>query len=171
MTQSFIINNCDGVHLRQPVEGGIGEQNAIQPQFLMPVRIMQTSIYLPMARRLCSLSSICGFRFHKQQVHQATGGIVNIDQSSTGSTPAFKPVVVAAINLYQLASTRPPVTRLMNFRRALSARDPDSGFYHEASDSFLAKNQTVNFLQIFQRQRGAKITVVLPDYTECLIYQ
>lgn len=62
-------------------------------------------------------------------------------------------------------------TRLMNFRRALSARDPDSGFYHEASDSFLAKNQTVNFLQIFQRQRGAKITVVLPDYTECLIYQ
>ncbi|EDT2939965.1 hypothetical protein ZJ38_003897 [Salmonella enterica subsp. enterica] len=30
-----------------------------------------------MARRLCSLSSICGFRFHKQQVHQATGGIVN----------------------------------------------------------------------------------------------
>lgn len=94
-----------------------------------------------------------------------------IDQSSTGSTPAFKPVVVAAINLYQLASTRPPVTRLMNFRRALSARDPDSGFYHEASDSFLAKNQTVNFLQIFQRQRGAKITVVLPDYTECLIYQ
>lgn len=40
MTQSFIINNCDGVHLRQPVEGGIGEQNAIQPQFLMPVRIM-----------------------------------------------------------------------------------------------------------------------------------
>ncbi|ABX67143.1 hypothetical protein SPAB_01750 [Salmonella enterica subsp. enterica serovar Paratyphi B str. SPB7] len=80
-------------------------------------------------------------------------------------------MVVAAINLYQLASTRPSVTRLMNFRRALSARDPDSGFYHEASDSFLAKNQTVNFLQIFQRQRGAKITVVLPDYTECLIYQ
>lgn len=71
----------------------------------------------------------------------------------------------------QLASTRPPVTRLMNFRRTLSARDPDSGFYHEASDSFLAKNQTVNFLQIFPRQRGVKITVVLPDYTECLIYQ
>lgn len=30
---------------------------------------------------------------------------------------------------------------------------------------------TTYFLQIFQRQRGAKITVVLPDYTECLIYQ
>ncbi|EDJ7167444.1 hypothetical protein CHG62_00685 [Salmonella enterica subsp. enterica serovar Typhimurium] len=105
------------------------------------------------------------------KIYQAEDDLMVLDQSSTGSTPAFKPVVVAAINLYQLASTRPPVTRLMNFRRALSARDPDSGFYHEASDSFLAKNQTVNFLQIFQRQRGAKITVVLPDYTECLIYQ
>lgn len=49
----------------------------------------------------------CGFRFHKQQVHQTTGGIVNIDKSCTGSTPVFKPVVVTAINLYQLASTRP----------------------------------------------------------------
>lgn len=173
MTQSFIINNCDGVHLRQPVEGGIGEQNAIQPQFLPYARQDNARLrYIYRWPGDCArCPQICGFRFHKQQVHQATGGIVNIDQSSTGSTPAFKPVVVAAINLYQLASTRPPVTRLMNFRRALSARDPDSGFYHEASDSFLAKNQTVNFLQIFQRQRGAKITVVLPDYTECLIYQ
>lgn len=167
MTQSFIINNCDGVHLRQPVEGGIGEQNAIQPQFLMPVRIMPDfDIFTDGPATVLAVLNLW-----IQISQKATGGIVNIDQSSTGSTPAFKPVVVAAINLYQLASTRPPVTRLMNFRRALSARDPDSGFYHEASDSFLAKNQTVNFLQIFQRQRGAKITVVLPDYTECLIYQ
>lgn len=36
---------------------------------------------------------------------------------------------------------------------------------------FLQANGTLYFLQIFQRQRGAKITVVLPDYTECLIYQ
>mgnify|MGYP001153967183 CR=1 FL=1 len=104
-------------------------------------------------------------------MHQATGGIVNIDKSSTESTPVFKPVVVAAFNLYQLASTRPPVTRLMNLRCALSARDPESGFYHETSDGFLAKDQTVNFLQLFPRQRGTKITVMLPDYIECLICQ
>ena len=77
-------------------------------------------------------------------------------------------VVVAAINLYQLASTRTPVTRLMNFRCALSAGDPESRVYHETSDGFFSKDQTVNFLQLFPRQRGAKITVVLPDYTECL---
>nr|AKZ60980.1 orf4 [Escherichia coli] len=93
----------------------------------------------------------CGLRFHKQQVHQATGGIVNIDQGRTGSPPVFKPVVVAAINLYQLASTRTPVTRLMNFRCALSAGNPESGLYHETSDGFLSKDQTVNFLQLFPR--------------------
>lgn len=46
--------------------------------------------------------------------------------------------------------------------------DPESRVYHETSDGFLSKDQTVNFLQLFPRQRGAKITVVLPDYTECL---
>ena len=56
----------------------------------------------------------------------------------------------------------------MNFRCALSAGDPESRVYHETSDGFFSKDQTVNFLQLFPRQRGAKITVVLPDYTECL---
>lgn len=54
---------------------------------------------------------------------------------------------------------RPPVTGLMNFRCALSSRDPESGFYHKASDGFLAQDQTVNFLQFFPGQLGAKIAV------------
>lgn len=58
-----------------------------------------------------------GLRFHKQQVHQATGSIVDIDQCRAGPTPVFKPVMVTAVNLYQLASTGPPVTGLMNFYR------------------------------------------------------
>lgn len=70
-----------------------------------------------------------GLRFHKQQVHQTTGGIVDIDQCRTGPTPVFKPVMVTAVNLYQLASTGPPVTGLMNFRCALSSGEPESGLY------------------------------------------
>ena len=56
--------------------------------------------------------------------------------------------------LYQLASTRPPVTKLMNFRCALSAWDPESGFYPETSDGFLAREQTANVLQILPRLRS-----------------
>lgn len=112
-----------------------------------------------------------GLRFHKQQVHQTTGGIVDIDQCRTGPTPVFKSVMVTAVNLYQLASTGPPVTGLMNFRCALSSGDPESGFYHKASDGFLAQDQTVNFLQFFPRQRGAKIAVAFSYDTQCLVSQ
>lgn len=31
-----------------------------------------------------------GLRFHKQQVHQTTGGIVDIDQCRTGPTPVCR---------------------------------------------------------------------------------
>lgn len=112
-----------------------------------------------------------GLRFHKQQVHQTTGGIVDIDRCRTGPTPVFKPMMVTAVNLYQLASTGPPVTRLMNFRCALSSGDPESGIYHKASDGFLAQDQTVNFLQFFPGQRGAKIAVAFPDDTQCRVSQ
>lgn len=47
MTQSFIINNRDGVNFRQPIIGGIGEQHIIQAQFLMPVRIVPDIDILP----------------------------------------------------------------------------------------------------------------------------
>lgn len=118
MTQSFIINNCDGVHLRQPVEGGIGEQNAIQPQFLMPVRIMP-----------------------------------DFDIFTDG--PA---TVLAVLNLWiQISQT--------------AGASGDWWHSQHRPKQYRVDHQTVNFLQIFQRQRGAKITVVLPDYTECLIYQ
>ena len=112
----------------------------------------------------------CGLRFHKQQVHQATGGIVNIDRGSTGSTPVFKPVVVAAINLYQLASTRAPVTRLMNFRCALSAGNPESGLYHEASDGFLPGPDR-ELPPAFPALAWGQNHGSAPDYTECLICQ
>ncbi|EIF2895451.1 hypothetical protein LFS06_001008 [Salmonella enterica subsp. enterica serovar Mishmarhaemek] len=167
MTQSFIINNCDGVHLRQPVEGGIGEQNAIQPQFLMPVRIMPDfdiftdgpATVLAVLNLWIQISQTAGasgdwwHRQHRPKQYGVDPGF----QTSGGRSHQF-----VSARQYKAAC---------NEADEFSARDPDSGFYHEASDSFLAKNQTVNFLQIFQRQRGAKITVVLPDYTECLIYQ
>lgn len=66
----------------------------------------------------------CRFRFYKVKLHQQARRFFNIDKSSTG----------------------PPVTRLMNFRCALSAWDPESAFYHETSNGFFAKDQTVNFL-------------------------
>jgi hypothetical protein len=50
-----------------------------------------------------------GLRFNKQQFHQFAGCIINIDQRGAGRATAFKPVVITAIYLYQLTSTRTPV--------------------------------------------------------------
>ena len=56
-------------------------------------------------------------------------------------------MVVVAVNLYQFASTWTMITGLMDFRLTLFAGEPESGFYHEASDGFFVEHQTVNFLE------------------------
>lgn len=48
----------------------------------------------------------------KQKLHDFTGCIINVDQCGTGWSSAFKPVMIAAIDLYQFARTRTPVTWL-----------------------------------------------------------
>jgi hypothetical protein len=57
--------------------------------------------------------------------------------------------MVTAVNLDQLAGIGTSVTGLMNFWAGVVCGDPESGFYHEASDGFLAKDQTMNFLELF----------------------
>jgi hypothetical protein len=51
-----------------------------------------------------------------------------------------------------------------------SAGDPESGFYHEAADGFLAKDQTMNFLELFLCKRRSKIGVAFPKRTLQLCY-
>ncbi|MBZ3661140.1 hypothetical protein JT306_06525 [Salmonella enterica subsp. enterica serovar Kentucky] len=96
-------------------------------------------------------------RQHRQEQYRVDPGF----QTSDGHSHQF-----VSVSQYKTAGNEAD-----EFSAHVVCEGSDSGFYHEASDSFLAKNQTVNFLQIFPRQRGVKITVVLPDYTECLIYQ
>lgn len=53
-----------------------------------------------------------GFRFDEQKLHDFTGCVINVDQCGAGWSSAFKPVMIAAIDLYQFARTRTPVTWL-----------------------------------------------------------
>jgi hypothetical protein len=59
--------------------------------------------------------------------------------------PAAVLTVFNQIKDFIVLGTGTSVTGLMNFRWALSVGDPESGFYHEASDGFLAKDQTMNY--------------------------
>jgi hypothetical protein len=103
--------------------------------------------------------------------HRYISKIIDINQRRTGRSTVFKPVVVTAIYLDQLTAAGTPVARLLDFWCELSSGDPESGFYHKASDGFLAQDQTVNFLQLFPGQRGAKIAVAFSYDTQCQVSQ
>ena len=97
------------------------------------------------------------FRFHKSKLHQPTRRIVDIDQYSTGRCTVLKPVVFTTINLYQFTTACPARAWLLNFWRTLFMRHPESGFYHEPSEGFLAKDDTVIFCQLFLSQCRTKV--------------
>lgn len=96
--------------------------------------IINTGFITVQRQRLAMLINImaCGFevrkrglRFDEQKLHDFTGCIINVDQCGTGWSSAFKPVMIAAIDLYQFARTRTPVTWLrdpcgdLSYRRTL----------------------------------------------------
>lgn len=98
------------------------------------VHAKNTGFITVQRQRLAMLINImaCGFevrkrglRFDEQKLHDFTGCIINVDQCGTGWSSAFKPVMIAAIDLYQFARTRTPVTWLrdpcgdLSYRRTL----------------------------------------------------
>jgi hypothetical protein len=58
-------------------------------------------------------------RFYKSKLHQVARRVVDVDQCDTGGCTVLEPVMVAAINLDQLATTGKTIAWLLNFRRTL----------------------------------------------------
>jgi hypothetical protein len=58
--------------------------------------------------------SKCRLCTGEQNVHQSTGRIINLDQCGARRRSIFKPSVLAAINLYQLAHAGSTLPRLVN---------------------------------------------------------
>src|SRR3981189_3594724 len=50
----------------------------------------------------------------KLQMHQAAGGVVDVDEQGALRSAALEPPVLRPVNLHQLAKTIPPVPRLGN---------------------------------------------------------
>lgn len=67
-----------------------------------------------------------GLGADEMELHQAAGRVIHVNQQRTGRTAFLEPAVIAAVNLYQLANAGAPVARLLNFRGAMPARDPEA---------------------------------------------
>ena len=67
-----------------------------------------------------------GLGADEMKLHQAVGCIIHTNQQRAGRAAFLEPAVIAAVDLYQLTNACAPVTRLLNFRGAMPARDPEA---------------------------------------------
>src|SRR5215469_1894328 len=103
------------------------------------------------------------FTLDKLEVHQTTGRIVDEYKQRALRTAIFKPPVLAAVNLHQLADTIAPVTGLMNALSPLFAIKPQPGFDHPKPQRLTTERNPMNLAQLLGRQRRTEIPVPLAD--------
>ncbi len=77
------------------------------------------------------------FATGERQVHQATGGAVDVDQEGARRRTILEPAMIAAINLDQLAEASSAITWLVHLRRSCPTRRPQAGIHHDAPNRFL----------------------------------
>jgi hypothetical protein len=68
----------------------------------------------------------------EMQRYQSARRIVDIHQRRACWRPVLEPAVIAAVD-HQFTQTRAPGPRLVDLRRALPARYPQSGFRHQVA--------------------------------------
>jgi hypothetical protein len=59
-------------------------------------------------------------------VHQAAGGVIDINQRCTNGRAIFKPGMLAPIDLDEFAEACAPQSRLLDFGQTMLARDPQA---------------------------------------------
>ena len=101
------------------------------------------------------------FRLDELQVHQAAGGIVDIDEQG-GLRPAIlKPPMLGTVDLYQLSQTIASQPRLVDALQPVFPPNPKTGADHPLPQRLDAEIQAMNLGQLLGRQGRTKIGVTL----------
>ena len=94
-------------------------------------------------------------------MHQAAGGVVDIDKQGGLWAAVFEPPVLGAVDLHQLTQTIAPRPRLVDALYSVLAPNPEPGADHLLPQCFDPKIQAMQLGQLLGRQGGAKIDVAL----------
>jgi hypothetical protein len=94
-------------------------------------------------------------------MHQAAGGVVDIDKQGGLWAAVFEPPVLGAVDLHQLTQTIAPRPRLVDALYSVLAPNPEPGADHLLPQCFDPKIQAMQLGQLLGRQGGAKINVAL----------
>src|ERR1700674_699171 len=101
------------------------------------------------------------FRLDELQVHQAAGGIVNIDEQGGLRAAVLKPPMLGAVVLHEFTQTIAPSARLMDALQPVFPPNPKAGADHPLPQRLDPEIQAMKFRQLLGRQGRAKIGVAL----------
>src|SRR5277367_4144381 len=102
------------------------------------------------------------FRLDELQMHQAAGGVVDIDQQRALRTAALEPPMLGAVDLHQLTQTITPCPRLVDALQSVFSPNPKAGADHPLPQCLDPKVQAMKLAQLLGRQGRTKIRVALP---------
>ena len=114
-----------------------------------------------LARRLEVVES--RFRLDELQVHQAAGGVVDINEQRALRPAILKPPMLGTVELHQLTEAIAPRSRLMDALQPVLTPNPKAGADHPLPQRLDPEIQAVNFRQFLGRQCGAKVGVALTN--------
>jgi hypothetical protein len=103
------------------------------------------------------------FRLDELQMHQAAGGVVDIDQQRALRTAVLEPPVLGTVDLHQFTETIAPSAGLMDALQPVSPANPNTGTDHPLPQGLDAEIQAMKFGQLLGRQGRTKIGVALTD--------
>ena len=95
--------------------------------------------------------------------HQLAGRIVHVDQQHALRATVFEPMVLAAVDLHELAVAITTMTRLLDALLALTARQPDAVVDHPLPERLGGNTDVVLFEKLFLRERRSKVRIARPD--------
>ena len=89
----------------------------------VPVALKRHGLAVALEIPACGSEVVeCHLRFHEPKRDQPTRRVVDVDGQRVAWPTRLEPIVVAPVNLHELAETGPAVTRLVGASQALSSR-------------------------------------------------
>ena len=102
------------------------------------------------------------FRLDELQMHQAAGGVVDIDEQRALRTAALEPPMLGAVELYEFTEAIAPRPRLVDALEPVFSPNPKAGPDHPLPQCLDPKVQAMQLAQLFGRQGRTKIGIALP---------
>jgi hypothetical protein len=96
-------------------------------------------------------------------MHQAAGGVVDIDEQGGLQAAVLEPPVLGAVDLHELTQAIAPSAGLMDALQPVLSPNPKAGADHPLPQGLDAEIQAVKLGQLLGRQGRAKIGVALTD--------